>query len=197
LKPKLILLGGGGHCIACIDVIEQEDEFEIAGIVDRDGGSGMLLGYPIIGNDNDLQAIRKTYSHAIITIGQIRSPLTRIKLFEKIKVLGYEQPKIISPKSYVSRHATIGKGTIVMHHALINANSTVGENCIINTKALLEHNTVIEENCHISTGAIVNGGSRVKYGTFVGSNAVTKEYVETKVNDFIKAGSIFTGYVNG
>ena len=33
-KPKLILIGGGGHCKSCIDVIEQEDNYEIVGIID-------------------------------------------------------------------------------------------------------------------------------------------------------------------
>ena len=34
MKEKIILIGGGGHCRACIDVIEQEGRFTIAGIVD-------------------------------------------------------------------------------------------------------------------------------------------------------------------
>ena len=31
---KIILIGGGGHCKSCIDVIEQAGTFQIAGIVD-------------------------------------------------------------------------------------------------------------------------------------------------------------------
>ena len=31
---KIILIGGGGHCKSCIDVIEQEGKYRIAGIVD-------------------------------------------------------------------------------------------------------------------------------------------------------------------
>ena len=27
-KPKILLLGGGGHCKSCIDVIEQENKYE-------------------------------------------------------------------------------------------------------------------------------------------------------------------------
>ena len=33
-KEKLILVGGGGHCKACIDVIEEQGKFEILGILD-------------------------------------------------------------------------------------------------------------------------------------------------------------------
>lgn len=196
MKPRLILIGGGGHCAACIDVIEQGARFEIAGIVDRDTASEGLLGYRILGSDDDLANLRSICDHALITIGQIKSPATRIRLFEYAKSLGYVLPTIISPRAYVSMHATIGEGTIIMHDALINSRAAVGSNCIINTKALVEHDAIVEDHCHISTGAIVNGGTIIRRGSFVGSNAVTKETVMTEENDFIKAGSLFLGHAN-
>lgn len=192
----MILIGGGGHCAACIDVIEQDAKFEIAGIVDRDTASVELLGYRILGNDDDLTNLRSSCNHALITIGQIKSPATRIRLFEYAKLLGYVLPTIISPRAYVSRHATIGDGTIIMHDVLINSRAAIGSNCIINTKALVEHDAIVEDHCHISTAAIINGGAIIKKRSFVGSNAVTRECVTTKENDFIKAGSLFTGYAN-
>lgn len=196
MKPKLILIGGGGHCAACIDVIEQEAKFEIVGIVDRDATSKELLGYTILGNDDDLPGLRSSCDYALITIGQIKSPSARMRLFEYAKSLGYVLPAIVSPRAYVSKRASVGEGTVIMHDALINSRAAIGRNCIINSKALVEHDSVVEDHCHISTAAIVNGGVMVRQGTFVGSNAVTKESVQTKENDFIKAGSLFTGYTN-
>lgn len=196
MKPKLILIGGGGHCAACIDVIEQENKFQIAGIVDKAAASKRVLGYSILGSDDDLLKLRSSYDYALITIGQIKSPSTRIRLYEYTKSLGFILPTIISTRAYVSKHAVIGEGTIIMHDGLINSRVTIGRNCIINTKALIEHDALVEDNCHISTGAIVNGGAMVRQGTFVGSNAVTRESAKTKENDFIKAGSLFMGYEN-
>ena len=196
MKPKLILIGGGGHCASCIDVIEQEDKFEIAGIVDKGIAGGNLLGYPVLGNDDSLLELRLNYDFALITIGQIKSPSIRIRLFELAKSHGYTLPTVVSPRAYVSKHALIGEGTIVMHDALVNSRAAIGRNCIINTKALVEHDAVVEDNCHISTAATINGGTNVRNGTFVGSNAVTIEYIKTRENDFIKAGSLFKGYAN-
>lgn len=196
MKPKLILIGGGGHCKSCIDVIEQENKYDIAGIVDSNKSISDLLGYQFLGHDDDLAKLKLNYDYAVVTIGQIKTPAIRIRLLDYAKSLGFKLPAIISPRAYVSGHAKIGSGTIVMHDALINAGAIVGDNCIINTKSLIEHDAVIENNCHISTGAIINGGVIVKQGSFVGSNAVTKESVNTKENDFIKAGSFFKGYVN-
>ena len=32
---KIILIGGGGHALSCIDVIEHEKKFKIIGIIDK------------------------------------------------------------------------------------------------------------------------------------------------------------------
>ena len=197
MKPKLILIGGGGHCKSCIDVIEQENKFLIAGIVDINRSISELLGYPLLGHDEDLIKLKASYDYALIAIGQIKSPAIRVRLFDYAKFLGFKLPVIISPRAYVSKYAKIGNGSIVMHDALINTGALVGDNCIINTKSLIEHDAVIENNCHISTGAIINGGVIVRQGSFIGSNAVTKESVKTNENDFIKAGSLFKGRANG
>jgi sugar O-acyltransferase (sialic acid O-acetyltransferase NeuD family) len=196
MKPKLILIGGGGHCAACIDVIEQEGKYEIAGVVDSDLSIKEIMGYPLLGNDGDLATLRLTYNCALITIGQIKTPLVRMRLFGIAKSLRYQTPFIISPRAYVSQHTSVGEGTIVMHDALINSRARVGSNCIINTKSLIEHDSIIEDHCHISTASIINGGVTIKRGTFVGSNAVTREAVSSIENDFIKAGSLFLGYTN-
>lgn len=189
MKKEILLIGGGGHCKSVIDVIETEDKFIIAGIIDKKELLGQdILGYKVIGCDDDLEKLFKTYKYAMITVGQIRTNDIRVKLFNKVKSIGYKLPTIISPLAYVSKHANLKNGTIVMHQALINADARVGENCIINTKALIEHDAIIQDNCHISTAAIINGGVTVKQNSFIGSNSTSKEYIE--IDGFIKAGSI-------
>ncbi|MCK4829405.1 acetyltransferase, partial [bacterium] len=176
MNPDIILVGGGGHCKSCIDVIEQAGTFQIAGIVDVPGKLRQkILGYEIIAIDDDLPQLVNEYENFLITIGQIKSPIKRISLFEKTKKLGGKFPVIISPLAYVSKHAKIEEGTIVMHHTLVNAGATIGKNCIINTRALIEHDACIGDHCHIATASVINGGAKIGQGTFFGSNAVCKE----------------------
>ncbi len=179
MKPEIILVGGGGHCKSCIDVIEQEGRYRIAGVVDfPEKLNNKILGYEIIATDEDLGTLIKAYQYFLITIGQIKLPQKRITLFDSLKDLGAQFPVIISPLAYISTHAQIGEGTIVMHDAVINAGARIGSNCIINTKALIEHDAVIGDHCHISTGAIINGGVSVGEKTYFGSNSTTREYTE-------------------
>lgn len=187
---RIILIGGGGHCKSCIDVIEQAGTFQIAGIVDMpEKLHQKILDYEIIATDNDLPDLVKEYQYFLITLGQIKSPDKRIRIFQALKELGAKLPIIVSPLAYVSRHAEIAEGTIVMHHALINAGAQIGSNCIINTKALIEHDAVIGNHCHIATDAVINGGVKVGSGTFFGSNAVTRECIEIGENSIIGCGA--------
>lgn len=190
-KEKIILVGGGGHCGSCIDVIEQEGKYSIAGIVDTPGKLGKsVLGYRIIATDNDFSELIKEYSFFFITVGQIGLPELRMKIFNMLNEYNVVFPAIVSPLAYVSKHAQIGTGTIVMHHAIVNASARVGKNCIINTKALVEHDAQVGDFCHISTGAIINGGVMLGRNSFIGSAAVSKEYISIPENSFIKANSI-------
>ena len=187
----IVLIGGGGHCKSVVDVIEQESLFNIVGIVDKLELLGKdVLGYPVIGNDSELDNLVKQCNSAIITVGQITSPLTRVNLFNKIVKLGFDLPTIISPRAYVSQYAHIGVGSVIMHDAVVNAGAIVGDNCIVNTKSLVEHDSVIGNHCHISTNAIINGNVVVGNGSFIGSGAVTKEGIRIDDNFFAKAGSL-------
>lgn len=178
-KESLLLVGGGGHCLSCIDVIEQHGIYRIEGIVDLpEMIHNRVAGYDVIASDKDLPELVAEYKNFIITLGQIKSPEKRISIYDRIFNLGGNFPVIISPHAYVSKRATIDKGTMVFHHALINAGAKVGKNCIINTRSLIEHNAVIGNHCHISTGTIVNGGVIIGENSFVGSGTVCREYIE-------------------
>lgn len=177
-KPDLILVGAGGHAHACIDVIEQCGQYQIAGLIsNKENLYSQHLNYPIIGVDSDLPVLIKSYRYAFVAVGQIESPDPRIRLYHLLLQLGFKLPSVVSPLAHVSRHAIIGLGTIVMHGAVVNAGARVGNNCILNTRALVEHDAIVGDHCHISTGAILNGNVFVGEGSYVGSSSVIKEGV--------------------
>lgn len=187
----LLLLGGGGHCHAAIDVIEVEAQYRIVGVVLPSGdNSDPVLGYPIVGCDDDLPGLLAETPQALITVGQIRSSATRMRLFDWLKRHGAEMPVIRSPRGYCSPRTTIGEGSILMHNSLINANARIGVNCIVNSQALIEHDVEVGDHCHISTGARVNGGVRVGTGCFIGSGAILKEGIEVGDGAIIGAGQV-------
>lgn len=189
-KPEIILIGAGGHSNSCIDVIESEDKYKIAGLIGLDEELGKRqLGYEVIGTDADLPYFSSQFDNAIVTVGQIKSPEIRIRLYKLLKNTNFILPMIVSPTAHISRHSIIGEGTIVMHQAIVNAGSKIGKNCIINNKALIEHDAEIRDHCHISTSAVINGGSIINEKTFIGSNAMISNNLEIDSSQVISGGA--------
>jgi sugar O-acyltransferase (sialic acid O-acetyltransferase NeuD family) len=175
----ILLIGAGGHARACIDVIEQEGRFTVAGLIGRSDEVGTcILGYAVLGTDADLPRLLREGVRAVIAVGQIKTPEPRMRLFDLLARCGCESPVIVSPRAYVSRHAVVGAGSIIMHGATVNAGASVGRNCIINSHALIEHDSVIGDHCHVATAATINSGVRIGDATFIGSNSTVRQLVQ-------------------
>lgn len=190
ISSPILLVGGGGHCRAVIDVLELSNT-RIAGIVHgQDSVLEQVLGYPSLGRDSDLPELRKKFSRALVTVGQIKTSRIRQTIFTMLQQDAFELPVVISPLAYVSRHAAIGLGSVVMHQAMVSAGVSIGENCIINSKSLIEHDCTIASHCHIAVGAILCGGVTIGEGSFVGAGSILKQEVHIGNNVVIGCGVI-------
>lgn len=191
MKEEIILVGGGGHCKSCIDVIESTNHYIIKGIIDLPSEKNKhTLSYQVIGTDDDLPYFASKEYNFHITMGNLGGNKRRKVLYQIIKENGGKLPIIKSPYSVVSKHATIDEGTIIMHNSIVNADVKIGKNVIINNKALIEHDSVIGNNCHISTNAVVNGNCTIQDDVFLGSSSALKQGIKICENVVIGAGSI-------
>jgi sugar O-acyltransferase (sialic acid O-acetyltransferase NeuD family) len=196
-KSDILLIGGGGHCKACIDVIEAVNKYRIVGIVDVHKKIGeKVLGYPIIDSDENLEKLFQSMNNAFITVGHIKSSELRVRLFGKAKTLGAYFPVIISPKAHLSKHSKIGEGTIIMHGTVVNADVEIGYNTIINNLSLVEHDSVIGNHTHISTGSRINGNCRIGNNCFIGSGTVINQGVDITDGVIIGSGSLVRKDIN-
>lgn len=185
----ILLIGAGGHAAACIDVIEQHGGYRVAGLIGMSSEVGTkVLGYEVLGTDAELPALASRFGHALVVIGHIKTAEPRIRAFERLRELGCELPDIVSPRAWVSPHAVLGAGTIVMHGAIVNARASVGRNCILNSQSLIEHDAEVADHCHIATGAIVNGAVRIGTATFVGSQSSIRQEVRVGARCIIGMG---------
>ena len=170
MTKNLILVGGGGHCKSVIEAAESAG-YNILGVLDTPENVGkQVLAYSVIGTDDDIpQYVDK--AEFVITVGFIKNPAIRIKLYNKVKEAGGKLATVIASTAHVSKYSTIGEGTVVMHQAFVNAGAHIGANCIINTFCNIEHDAQIGDQCHISTGTMVNGDCKVGDRCFIGSQS--------------------------
>lgn len=188
---EIILVGGGGHCISVIESIENAGKYRIKGISDLRGRIGeKISGYKILWADDQLSALISDKVEFLITVGHIKSPHIRRRLFEELVAMQASFFTLIDPHSDVSDRAFIGDGTVILRNAFVNAGAVIGANCIINSGAMIEHGSTIGNHVHISTGAIVNGDCQVGDGCFVASGAIISNGVSICNDVLVSAGSV-------
>lgn len=190
MKRPLILIGGGGHCKSVIEVAESAG-YEIKGILDMpdEVGKEVLPGHKIIGTDDEIPQYVEECDF-VITVGFIKNPALRIKLYNKVKAAGGRLATIIASTAHVSKYAELGEGTVIMHHAFVNAGAKIGDNCIINTFVNIEHDAEVGNQCHISTGTMVNGECKIGENCFIGSQSVCANCIEIASDIIVGAGSV-------
>ena len=190
MKHPLILIGGGGHCKSVIEVAESAG-YEIKGILDMpdEVGKEVLPGHQVIGTDAEIPQYVEECDF-IITVGFIKNPALRIKLYNKVKAAGGRLATIIASTAHVSKYAELGEGTVIMHHAFVNAGAKIGDNCIINTFVNIEHDAEVGNQCHISTGTMVNGECKIGENCFIGSQSVCANCIEIASDIIVGAGSV-------
>ena len=190
MKHPLILIGGGGHCKSVIEVAESTG-YEIKGILDipDEVGKEVLPGHKVIGTDDEIPQYVEECDF-IITVGFIKNPALRIKLYNKVKAAGGRLATIIASTAHVSKYAELGEGTVIMHHAFVNAGAKIGDNCIINTFVNIEHDAEVGNQCHISTGTMVNGECKIGENCFIGSQSVCANCIEIASDIIVGAGSV-------
>lgn len=190
MKRPLILIGGGGHCKSVIEVAESAG-YEIKGILDMpdEVGKEVLPGHKVIGTDDEIPQYDEECEF-VITVGFIKNPALRIKLYNKVKAAGGRLATIIASTAHVSKYAELGEGTVIMHQAFVNAGAKIGDNCIINTFVNIEHDAVVGNQCHISTGTMVNGECKIGENCFIGSQSVCANCIEIASDIIVGAGSV-------
>ena len=190
MNRPLILIGGGGHCKSVIEVAESAG-YEIKGILDMpdEVGKEVLPGHKVLGTDDEIPQYVEECDF-IITVGFIKNPVLRIKLYNKVKAAGGRLATIIASTAHVSKYAELGEGTVIMHHAFVNAGAKIGDNCIINTFVNIEHDAEVGNQCHISTGTMVNGECKIGENCFIGSQSVCANCIEISSDIIVGAGSV-------
>lgn len=198
LTKKMLLIGGGGHCLSVIESVFELNQYLEIGIVDPVLPVGtMVMGVPVLGNDSDLSRLRlEGYTEAFVTIGSIGDPSKRINIFETLEELDFSLPFIIDQSANVSRDARIGRGVYIGKKVVVNPEVTILDGTIINTAAIIEHGCSIEQFVHVATGAILCGEVMVGRGTHIGAGSVIRQGIKIGSNTLIGIGSVVVSDIN-
>ena len=174
---KLLLVGAGGFGRV---VLEHASALYNCAFLD-DGGATVVDGVPLIGKTSDMVSFYPEYKLLLVTIG---NNTLRERLYKEAASIGFSFPNIIHPSAYISPHANIGSGCVILNNAVVQNNAKCGDGCILNPGVELHHDSTIGSYCLIYTNSVVRSLTMVGDRVWIGSN-VTITTSETVSDDTI------------
>lgn len=187
---KIIVIGAGGHSRSVCDILLQDSENEIVGLID-DANVKPFWNLKVLGSDKDIPALMKNgiATHAFVAIGNNK---LRKELYKYAISVGYSMINAISPNAIISPHAYIGQGVALMPGSVIGPNSYIGDGTIVNTNASVDHDDKIGSFCHIAPGTAVCGSVIIGDETFIGAGARIIDTISVGPEVVVGAGAVVT-----
>lgn len=182
---RVIGFGAGGHAAVVIEAFElmamaRRDASSIVGLVAREGAHDSLLGYPVLGTDDDLPNIvaRTAADGFFVGLGMVRGgdPL-RERVYAAALAAGLSPVSIIHPSAVVSPRAVIEPGAVVLAGAVVQVRARIGENAIVNTCAHVDHDSCVGAHSHVGPGAALSGDVRIGRMVQIGTGACVRNGV--------------------
>lgn len=116
MKTKLLLVGAGGFGRVALEHASRQ--FDCAFVDDGRAAGTVVDGVEVVGGSSDLQRLHDEagYEQLIVTIGNNK---LREDIYSKAKALGYSFPNIICSSTYISPHAQIGCGCVLLNNVVV------------------------------------------------------------------------------
>ena len=167
-KPRLVILGSGGHAKVIAEIFEECSSFEIAGFTTL-SPTETLFHYPCLGNDSQLpQLFASGITHAFPAIGSNR---IRHRTLAELRRIGFSLPNAVSRHAVLSPRTKLGAAIAIMPGAVVNTCSTIEDGAILNTSSSIDHDNHIGSCAHIAPGCHLAGNVTVGEGAFVAAGS--------------------------
>lgn len=164
---KLLIIGAGGFGRVVLE--HASKEYECAFLDDGLAVGAIIDGVAVIGKTNDMGRWFGEYDKLIVSIGNNN---LRERLYAEAESIGYSFPNIILPSAYISPHAHLADGTILLNNAVVQNGAKAGRGLIINPGSELHQDCIVGNNVLIYTNSVVRSLTHVGDRAWIGANAV-------------------------
>jgi len=158
-------MGAGGHGHVVADTAMASGWGSVALFDDQWPHAAPAGPWPIEGDLTHLLTRLAEFDGAIVAIGHCAG---RWAVHERLRAAGARLVCIVHPAAYVSPHARVGAGSVLMAGTVLQFGAQVGDAAIVNTGATVDHDCVVGDAVHLCPGSHLGGRVHVGRLSWVG-----------------------------
>lgn len=186
----LWIIGAGGHAKVVISAALSSGEYRVVGCLDDSFGeqNRVVEGVSVVGDISRESIARFSVEHAVIAIG---SNVVRRAIAECLDG-AVQWQSIVHRTAWIAPSATLGEGSVVMAHAVVQSGAMISNHVILNTASTVDHDCTLEDYVHLGPGANLAGSIALRQGVFVGIGASVVPGIEVGEWSVVGAGAVVT-----
>lgn len=177
-KERVVIIGAGNGAEVVIDILMDDYDKKIVGIVDDNRNVTRNFGYQILPcNINEFIETydKSAYDTVIISIGaDLKSMKIRREIFEKAKAAGIVFTNVIAKSAEIRRSVMIGEGNLIGAGVYIGTKTIIGNNNSISYRATIGHHNAIGDHNLIAPNVVTSGS------VSIGNNVILPACVALK-----------------
>lgn len=183
-----VVIGAGGHAVACLGVLSSVSQFKAVAFIDPRGVTPDGYSVPAYKSlENYLASSETLVQHALLAVGD---NAVRARLFTEIVAAGLLPITLLSERASVAQSSLLGEGIVVMPGAVIGSHSVIADAAIVNSNATVEHNSTIGFATHVGPGAVLCGNCEVGDYSLIGAGAVLTPGAKVGKRSTVAAGAV-------
>ncbi|ADV50400.1 sugar O-acyltransferase, sialic acid O-acetyltransferase NeuD family [Cellulophaga algicola DSM 14237] len=191
---KIIVFGASGHAKVVIDIIEEQNQYEIFGLIDSyKAKDSCLFEYKILGSEDALKKIVSDNNIYGIVIA-IGDNCTRKSIVNKVRTICPDLHFInaIHPNAILGKNVALGEGNVIMPGVIVNSDTTIGDSCIVNTNASVGHDSILKDFSSVSPGVKIGGNLELGFCSAISIGATVIENITIGDHTIIGAAAVVT-----
>lgn len=168
----LIIFGAGGFGREVAWTVERINKvspiWNLLGFMDGDAAlqSTTINGYPVLGNEDDVEKYPEAYF--VIAVGASRIREMIVNRLRKVNP-NIKFGTVIDPSVELSDLVTIGEGSIICAHTIITVNISIGNHVIINLDCTIGHDAILHDFVTLYPSANVSGITDIGHAAELGT----------------------------
>jgi sugar O-acyltransferase (sialic acid O-acetyltransferase NeuD family) len=177
------------------DAAAGRDDWRVAGFLDDDPAAhgDVRTGHPVLGGGEWIEG-RGGGAPVAVVLG-IAVPAVKERLAARASGAGARLLTVIHPTAVLSRHATVGEGSVVGPFNVLSTDVVVGRCATVNTACTLGHDVTVGDFAALLPGCNLSGHVDIGPGATIGTNAAVVQHVSVGAGATLGAGSTALGDV--
>lgn len=165
---RVVVIGAGRGAEVVVDILADDPDKVIVGLVDDKVTEFPLLNLPVIFHsvwEFPQKFDRGAYDTVILSIGaNLRTMQLRHEIFTHYKEHGLRFTNAIARSAEIRRGVKLGEGNIIGGQVYIGASTRIGHDNLISYGAKIGHHNIVGDGNLIAPGVVTSGS--VKIGSF-------------------------------